>query len=79
MKRALVNVLERATSTAIQSFLASAALTNIAFDSKEAKLLQVSGLIAAGAAAQSILKNVQAYLASQGNGPDVSTFDDGGK
>lgn len=76
MRPALVNVAERVASTFIFSFTALAAvggqlnLDNVSW-ADDAK-------VAGGAALLSLSKNVLAYLTSQGNGPDVSGFDDGG-
>jgi hypothetical protein len=78
VKRAVVNVLERAASTAIFSFTAAVPV-GAYLDLSRATELKAAGFIAGGSAVQSVLKNVLAYFATQGNGPDVSSFDDGGK
>lgn len=78
MKRAVINVTERALSTAIFSFLAAVPVGSYLDLGKKTEL-QAAGVIAAGAGVQSLLKNVLALLTAAGNGPDVSTFDDGGK
>jgi len=67
----LLNLGERVASTFLFTFMSVAAVGG----SLNLKGLDWKGdaLIAGGAAAQSLVKNVMAFLASQGNGPDVLT------
>lgn len=72
----IVNVAERVASTFIFTFTALAAVGG------QINLGTVSwaddAKVAGGAALLSLSKNVLAYFAASGNGPDVSTFNDGG-
>lgn len=77
MKRAVINVTERALSTAIFSFLAAVPVGSY-LDLGKSTELKAAAFIAGGAAVQSVLKNVLAYFTAQGNGPDAASFDDGG-
>lgn len=73
---AIVNVVERVASTFIFTFTALAAVGG------QINLGTVSwaddAKVAGGAAVLSLSKNVLAYFATQGNGPDVASFNDGG-
>lgn len=70
----LVNVLERAASTAIFAFTAAVPVGSY-LDLGKSTELKAAGVIAAGSAVQSVLKNVLAYFTAQGNGPDVVAVD----
>ena len=77
MKTAL-DIFERAVSTFLFTFLAVVPTSIVAFDPTTRHALE-AGLVTSGfAAAQSLIKNVLAALTLAGNGPDVSSFNDGG-
>lgn len=70
--KAVVNIAERAASTFLMAYLSSAAVLAGGFGTKHD--LQIAG----AAGVTSLLKNVAVWLTQAGNGPDVSSFDDGG-
>lgn len=76
--RPLVNLAERVASTFLFTFMSVAAASGPL--NLKGLNWKDDALIAGGAAAQSLVKNVLGYFQAQGNGPDltVSAFDDGG-
>lgn len=75
MKNAVLNVAERVASTFLFTFISVAAVGGQL--NLKGLDLRNDALIAGGAAAQSLVKNLLAYFTAQGNGPDVA-FNDGG-
>jgi hypothetical protein len=74
----ILDITERAVSTFLFTFMAVVPTSIVAFDPTTRHALE-AGLVTSGfAAGQSLIKNVLAALTAAGNGPDVSSFDDGG-
>lgn len=65
MKKTILNIAERAVSQFLFTYAASSAVLAGGFGTKHD--LQIS----AASAVLSLVKNVSAYLAAQGNGPDA--------
>lgn len=72
MKKTLLDITERAASSFLFSYAAASSVLAGGFGTHND--LKIAG----GAAVLSVVKNVSAYLAAQGNGPDAVGFNDGG-